>query len=52
MLGRGLDHRDRRQHAEGVPNFGGTLPNDVFVDILGMPTPIPPARSTPRTGIC
>jgi acetylornithine deacetylase/succinyl-diaminopimelate desuccinylase-like protein len=21
-----------------IPNFGGTLPNDVFVDILGMPT--------------
>ena len=34
-----LDHRDRPAAKPTVlPNFGGTLPNDCFADILEMPT--------------
>lgn len=40
-----------------LPNLGGSLPNDVFADILGLPTlwlptPIRHAASTPLTNTC
>ena len=40
-----------------LPNLGGSLPNDVFADVLGLPTlwvphSYPAARSTRPTSTC
>ena len=36
---RRLDREDRRARSRNIlPNLGGSLPNEVFTDILGMPT--------------
>jgi hypothetical protein len=37
-LGRGVDRAHRRGEPAILPNLGGSLPNDVFAETLGLPT--------------
>jgi len=52
--GLSLNRTTTGKRRQSCPNLGGSLPNDIFADDLGMPTvwvpiPTPPAPNTPPT---
>ena len=56
-LGRGIAGRDHRRRTAILPNLGGTVPNDAFSDVLGLPTiwvphSYPACCQHGRTNIC
>ena len=56
-MGGGVDCANQRKKPAVLPNLGGSLPNDIFTDVLGLRTVWVPhsmqgARSTHRMNIC